>query len=255
MRAIFCFDCFGETAFAKLCIKSLIPHDVATLQCRDSNPSPYFACEIKIRQKMSTKLQARGISRDSIAPALRELDALGVIRCLRPGYGGPTAKARAESHFELAFLGPGKKPYEKNLSVEEWGVIFAEARARKSVRHVRNGKKSSPPLKSIFSVPLEPTSSVPLDPTRYPPTSERGPVCSVPLEPTIPSYASHEVAVAAPSRLGAVEATTTSWSTPYLACWPSSHGRLHVGCRAATAHASRLSPSRLRRRRAMQSWR
>jgi hypothetical protein len=60
MRAIFCFDCFAGTASAKLFIKSLISHDIAARQWRDSNPSPYFACEIKIRQKMSTKVRSAG---------------------------------------------------------------------------------------------------------------------------------------------------------------------------------------------------
>jgi hypothetical protein len=149
------------------------------------------------------KIQARGISRDWIGPALRELEAFGVIRLIRLGHGGCNAKARADSHYELAFLGPGKKPYEKNLSVGEWKTVFDAARSRKSIRHVRNGKKSNPPLKSIFSVPLEPTSSVPFEPTRYPRTGEKGPVCSVPLEPTIPSYVPHDIGVAGLTRVSA----------------------------------------------------
>jgi hypothetical protein len=164
------------------------------------------------------KIQARGISRDWIAPALRELEALGVTRRIRTGYGGPTAKARAESHFELAFFGPSEKPFEKNLSVEEWRAIFAEARARKSIRHVGNGKKSSPGRKNICLVPLEPTSSVPVEATRYHPTGEKGPVCSVPLEPTIPPYVSHETG----SRACSPRCSRPGWRTPRpVTCWSS----------------------------------
>jgi hypothetical protein len=65
MRAIFCFDCFAETASAKLCTKPLILHDIDAWQCRDSNPSPYFACEIKIHQKcLPGSIEPDGVSND-----------------------------------------------------------------------------------------------------------------------------------------------------------------------------------------------
>jgi hypothetical protein len=46
---------FGEKS-VKLCIKSLISHDIAERQWYRSHPSPYFTREIKIHQKMSTKI-------------------------------------------------------------------------------------------------------------------------------------------------------------------------------------------------------
>jgi hypothetical protein len=57
------FRLLAGTAPAKLCIKSLISHDIAARQWRRSHPSPYFAREIKIHQKMSTKKKSARCSR------------------------------------------------------------------------------------------------------------------------------------------------------------------------------------------------
>jgi hypothetical protein len=50
--------CFGVKSVT-LCIKSLISHDIAARQWHGSHLSPYFASEIKIHQKMSTKSSLR----------------------------------------------------------------------------------------------------------------------------------------------------------------------------------------------------
>jgi hypothetical protein len=51
-------------------IKSLISHDITAPQWRRSHPSPYFACEIKIHQKMSPQDSQKG-GEGSFAGGLR----------------------------------------------------------------------------------------------------------------------------------------------------------------------------------------
>jgi hypothetical protein len=70
------FRLFGGKS-ATLCIKSLISHDITARQSRRSPSSPYFACEIKIHQKMSTKRHApRRAGRDGVPLFVEEVTRL-----------------------------------------------------------------------------------------------------------------------------------------------------------------------------------
>ena len=64
------------------------------------------------------RIEAKGIDRDAIGPAQRELEAVGFISIIRKGYGGPCAKARAESHYQLAFFGDGPHTFEEVRTVK-----------------------------------------------------------------------------------------------------------------------------------------
>ena len=45
-----------------------------------------------------------GIHKDAVAPALRELEALGLIETTRKGYGGGSAEIRAPSWYRLTYI-------------------------------------------------------------------------------------------------------------------------------------------------------
>jgi hypothetical protein len=64
MRAIYCFDCFGGKS-AKLCIKSLISHDIAARQWRGSIPLHISL----VRSKSTKKCLRRAAS--AVVPATR----------------------------------------------------------------------------------------------------------------------------------------------------------------------------------------
>jgi hypothetical protein len=70
-----------------------------------------------------------GISHNHVAPALRELQAAGLIVLIRKGYGGDKAKKGAVSQYRLAFLDEGRRhAFEQDHTVEEWKEIFTKAR-------------------------------------------------------------------------------------------------------------------------------
>jgi hypothetical protein len=89
-----------------------------------------------------------GVRRHSVAPAIRELAALGVIEIMRKGYGG-AAEVRAPSLYRLTYLAAqdagykdatGSHDYLKIKTDEEAEKIAAIARRAADPRNVERGK-------------------------------------------------------------------------------------------------------------------
>jgi DNA-binding FadR family transcriptional regulator len=89
-----------------------------------------------------------GVRRDSIAGAIRALEALGLIEITRHGYAGAVEK-RAPSLYRLTYLGAwnagradatGTHEYQKIKTVEEAELVVVKARKATEPRNVDRGK-------------------------------------------------------------------------------------------------------------------
>jgi hypothetical protein len=102
-----------------------------------------------------------GIHKDAVAPALRELEALGFIETMKKGYRG-AAGTRQASEYRLTFRpawnagradGDGTHEYLKIKTVEEAEEIAAEARKAADHNNVERGKKFILPTPETGSEP------------------------------------------------------------------------------------------------------
>jgi hypothetical protein len=88
---------------------------------------------------------AYGIHRASVAPAIREVEALGFIRVTERGRGG-NAEHRSPNYFFLTFAYAKAEPpthkWRQIKTVEEAAQIAHAARADKNSRAVALGKRS-----------------------------------------------------------------------------------------------------------------
>ena len=89
-----------------------------------------------------------GVRADSIAGAIRALEALGLIDITRHGYAG-AAEKRAPSLYRLTYLGAsnagradatGTHEYQKIKTVEEAELVAEKARKASDPRNVDRGK-------------------------------------------------------------------------------------------------------------------
>lgn len=103
-----------------------------------------------------------GIPADLIAPALRELEALGLIERTRKGYGGPEGE-RAPSHYRLTYLravdaaradGTGTHCYMKIKTMKEAKAKAAAARKATNPLIVERSRRN-------FFTPRNPSVSPP----------------------------------------------------------------------------------------------
>jgi hypothetical protein len=91
-----------------------------------------------------------GISENSVAPALRELEALGLIRITQRGRGG-NAEYRRPHHFRLNYLCGEQEAQEAPLdhlwkrvqTLEEAALIAQAARNAKDPHKVADGRRQS----------------------------------------------------------------------------------------------------------------
>jgi hypothetical protein len=101
-----------------------------------------------------------GVRRDSIAGAIRALEALGIIETTRRGYAG-AADMRTPSHYRLTFFhahnagradATGTHEYMKITDIEKARVIAGRARKASDRRNVDRGKiQSATPQKEAVS--------------------------------------------------------------------------------------------------------
>jgi hypothetical protein len=99
----------------------------------------------------------RGIGRNNIAPALRELEEAGIIKRVWKGHGGENAAARSVSFYRLTtYASDGPQAFLEPLTREEWLTRLDDARKAKDLHHARNGKQKPKPngvrKERIFSV-------------------------------------------------------------------------------------------------------
>jgi hypothetical protein len=89
-----------------------------------------------------------GMHRTSVAPAIREVDALGFIRITERGHGG-NAEYRSPNRFRLTYAhardskrSPPTDEWRRIKTLEEANQIARTARANKSKLAVEHGKRS-----------------------------------------------------------------------------------------------------------------
>lgn len=82
--------------------------------------------------------EAYGVRRNSIATALRELEALGLIEFIQ--YGSPSADLRQPHIFRLTFI-ETKTPIEKPAT-DEWKHLTTKAAAQARVRRFTGKEKN-----------------------------------------------------------------------------------------------------------------
>ena len=95
---------------------------------------------------------ALGIGHNHVAPALRELQAAGIIVLIQAGFRGDKARRGVVSQYRLAFLDEGRRhAFEEPHTVDEWKEILANAKeCNENPRtpkqgHVRTPKQGQPP--------------------------------------------------------------------------------------------------------------
>jgi hypothetical protein len=106
-----------------------------------------------------------GISENSVAPALRELEALGLIRVPQRGRGG-NAEYRRPHHFRLNYLcgeqeaqeAPRDHLWKRFQTLQEAALIALAARKAKDPHKVADGRRRSsqkhfpPPKNGVLSI-------------------------------------------------------------------------------------------------------
>jgi hypothetical protein len=76
-----------------------------------------------------SEIMSLGVGHNHIAPALRELQAAGIIVLIQAGYGGDKIKKGVVSQYRLAFLDEGRRHvFEQPRTIDEWKEIFTKAR-------------------------------------------------------------------------------------------------------------------------------
>ena len=87
-----------------------------------------------------------GIGHNHIAPALRELQAAGLIVLVQAGYGGEAIKKGLVSQYRLAFLDEGRRhAFEEPHPVVEWKEILTKAReCKENPKTPKQGQPLSP---------------------------------------------------------------------------------------------------------------
>jgi hypothetical protein len=85
----------------------------------------------------------RGIGRNNIGPALRELVEAGIISRVWKGHGGEKAKASSVSFYRLTtYASDAPQAFLEPLTREEWLTRLAKAREAKDLHHAHNGKRN-----------------------------------------------------------------------------------------------------------------
>jgi hypothetical protein len=87
-----------------------------------------------------------GIGHNHIAPALRELQAAGLVVLIQKGYGGDKIKKGLVSQYRLAFLDEGRShAFAEHHTVDEWKEILSKARESKgNPRAPKQGPPQAP---------------------------------------------------------------------------------------------------------------
>lgn len=103
-----------------------------------------------------------GVSRNTVASAIRELEALGFIEVTHRGYGG-SAELRVPSHYRLTYRpawnaarrdDDGTHEYKRFNDYEQAKTVAERARVAANPRNVARGKKqNATPKKRQFSPP------------------------------------------------------------------------------------------------------
>jgi hypothetical protein len=99
-----------------------------------------------------SEIVSLGIGHNHIAPALRELQAAGIIVLIQAGFRGDKARRGVVSQYRLAFLDEGRRHvFEEPHTVDEWKEILTKAREYNGNSrtpkqgHVRTPKQGLPP--------------------------------------------------------------------------------------------------------------
>ena len=88
----------------------------------------------------------RGIGRNNIAPALRELEEAGIICRVWKGHGGEKATASSVSFYRLTtYASDAPQAFLEPLTREEWLTRLDDARKAKDLHHAHNGRQRSKP--------------------------------------------------------------------------------------------------------------
>ena len=87
-----------------------------------------------------------GIGHNHIAPALRELQAAGLIVLIQAGYGGDKIKKGMVSQYRLAFLDEGRRhAFDEPHTIGEWKEILTNARkCKENPKTPKQGQPLSP---------------------------------------------------------------------------------------------------------------
>jgi hypothetical protein len=106
------------------------------------------------------QLEEWGVRRHTVASAIRELEALGLIRITRRGYSG-AAELRSPTLYELTFRpawnarGDGTHEYRQIATVEEAETLAQRARKEADPRNVRRGQIQNATPRSVHISPHE----------------------------------------------------------------------------------------------------
>jgi hypothetical protein len=86
----------------------------------------------------------RGIHRHAVAPALRELEAVGAAKRVWKGHGGENAASSSVSFYRLTtYASDAPQAFLEPITREEWITRLDAARKAKDLHHSHNGKQKS----------------------------------------------------------------------------------------------------------------